>query len=55
MVEKQQAAGGSLVGFAIIILILFLLFPIFTWYLMWFAILIMLIGGIISMFMPAPQ
>jgi hypothetical protein len=50
MVETQQATGGSMVGFAIIFLILFLLFPVFTWYLMWFAILIMLIGGIVSLF-----
>jgi hypothetical protein len=55
MVEKQQAAGGSMVGFALVILILFLLFPVFTWYLMWFAILIMLIGGILAFFMPAPE
>jgi hypothetical protein len=50
MVDKQQATGGSMVGFALIILILFLLFPVFTWYLMWFAILFMLIGGIVSLF-----
>jgi len=49
MVEKQQATGGSMVGFAIVILILFLLFPVFTWYLMWFAIIVMLIGGIFAM------
>jgi hypothetical protein len=55
MVEKQQATGGSLVGFAIIFLILFLLFPVFTYYLMWFAILIMLIGGILALFMPNTQ
>jgi hypothetical protein len=55
MVEKQQAAGGSMVGFALIILILFLLFPVFTWYLMWFAILILLIGGILAFFLPAPE
>ena len=55
MVDKQQAAGGSMVGFALIILILFLLFPVFTWYLMWFAILVMLIGGILSLFIPAPE
>nr|WP_319374621.1 hypothetical protein [uncultured Methanobacterium sp.] len=49
MVEKQQATGGSMVGFALIILILFLLFPVFTWYLVWFAIIVMLLGGIITM------
>jgi hypothetical protein len=50
MVETQQATGGSMVGMGLILLILFLLFPVFTWYLMWFAILFMLIGGIISLF-----
>lgn len=50
MVDTQQATGGSMVGFALILLILFLLFPVFTWYLMWIAILFMLIGGIISLF-----
>jgi len=49
MVEKQQATRGSLVGFALIILILFLIFPVFTWYLIWVAIIVMLIGGIITM------
>jgi hypothetical protein len=50
MVETQQAAGGSMVSIALIILILFLLFPLFTWYLMWLAIIFMLIGGIVSLF-----
>jgi hypothetical protein len=49
MVETQQASGGSLVGFAIIFLILFLLFPVFTYWLMWFAIIVMLIGGLVSL------
>lgn len=50
MVETQQATGGSMVGFAIILLILFLLFPGFMIWLMWIAILVMLIGGIVSLF-----
>lgn len=50
MVETQQASGGSLVGLAIIFLILFLLFPVFTYWLMWCAIIVMLIGGLISLF-----
>lgn len=53
--ETQKAGGGSLVGFAIILLILFLLFPVFTWYLMWVAILFMLFAGIAALFMPAPE
>jgi hypothetical protein len=55
MVETQQATGGSLVGLAIIFLILFLLFPVFTYYLMWFAIMVMLIGGLLAFFMPKPE
>ena len=50
MVETQQATGGSMVGFALILLILFLLFPVFTWYLMWIAIIFMLIAGVASLF-----
>jgi hypothetical protein len=49
MVDQQQATGGSMVGVALILLILFLLFPVFTWYLLWIAIIVMLIGGIIAL------
>lgn len=48
--EKQQATGGSLIGFAIIILILFLIFPVFTYYLMWTVIIFMILAGIASLF-----
>ncbi len=48
--ENQQATGGSLIGFAIIILILFLIFPVFTYYLMWTVLIFMLIVGIASLF-----
>ncbi|WP_414469013.1 hypothetical protein [Methanobacterium sp. ACI-7] len=44
--EKQKASGGSLVGFAIIFIILFLLFPVFTVYLFWIAVFVMLIIGL---------
>jgi len=47
--DKQKAGGGSLIGVGLIFLILFLLFPIFTWYLMWFAILMMFVFGIIAL------
>jgi hypothetical protein len=46
--EKQQISGGSLVGFAIIFIILFLLFPVFTVYLLWIAIFVMLIIGLFN-------
>lgn len=48
--EKQQATGGSMIGFALIILILFLIFPVFTYYLMWTMIIFMLLAGIASLF-----
>lgn len=48
--EKQQATGGSLIGFAVIILILFLIFPVFTYYLMWTVLIFMLIVGVASLF-----
>lgn len=49
VVEKQQATGGSLVGFAIIFLILFLLFPVFTVWLLWIAIVVMFIAGLFAL------
>lgn len=49
MVEKQQATGGSLVGFAIVFLILFLLFPVFTVWLLWIAIVVMFIAGLFAL------
>ena len=49
MVETQKASGGSMVGLAIIFLIIFLLFPGFVVWILYIAILVMLIGGIISL------
>ena len=49
MVETNQASGGSLVGFAIIFLIIFLLFPAFAIWLLYVAIVVMLIAGIVSL------
>ena len=49
MVETQQASGGSLVGLAIIFLIILLLFPAFAIWLLYVAIVVMLLAGIISL------
>ena len=49
MVETQQASGGSLVGLAIIFLIILLLFPAFAIWLLYVAIVVMLIAGIVSL------
>lgn len=49
IMESQQASGGSLVGFAIIFLIIFLLFPAFAIWLLWIAIVVMIIAGLVSL------
>lgn len=49
MVETQQANGGSLVGLAIILLIILVLFPGFALWLLYVAILVMLITGIVAL------
>jgi hypothetical protein len=49
MVETQQATGGSMVGLAIIFLIILLLFPAFALWLLYVAILVMLIGGVVAL------
>ena len=49
MVETQQASGGSMVGVAILLLIIVLLFPGLVLWLLYVAILVMLIGGIIGL------
>jgi hypothetical protein len=49
MVETQQATGGSMLGLAIILLIIVLLFPGLVLWLLYVAILVMLIGGIIGL------
>jgi hypothetical protein len=46
--ERKQLSGWSLVGLGIIVLILFLLFPAFTVWLLGMAIIIMIILGLIS-------
>jgi len=51
MVETQQATGGSMVGLAIIFLIILLLFPAFALWLLYVAILVMLISGIVALIM----
>jgi hypothetical protein len=49
MVESNQASGGSLVGLAIIFLIIFLLFPAFAIWLLYVAIIVMIIFGIVAL------
>ncbi|MDP3066566.1 MAG: hypothetical protein Q8N08_07495 [Methanobacteriaceae archaeon] len=47
--ETQQASGGSLMGLAIFFLIMLLLFPAFTVWLLWIAIVAMFIAGLVSL------
>ena len=49
MVETQQVSGGSLVGIAIIFLIIVLLFPGFALWLLWIAIVVMIIAGFVAL------
>jgi hypothetical protein len=49
MVETQQANGGSMVGLAIIFLLLLLIFPGFALWLLYVAILVMLISGVVAL------
>jgi hypothetical protein len=45
---QQKASGGSLIGLAVIFLIIFLLFPGFAIWLLWAAIIAMIFVGIIA-------
>jgi hypothetical protein len=49
MVETQQATGGSMVGLAIIFIIILLLFPAFALWLLYVAIFVILISGIVAL------
>jgi len=46
--ERKQLSGWSLVGLAIIIIILFLLFPRLTTLILGLAIIAMIVGGLIT-------
>jgi hypothetical protein len=48
--ETQQASGGAMIGTAIIIGIIILVFPLLVYWLAWFLVFVMLIGGIVALF-----
>lgn len=50
--KSKQASGGSLVGLAIIFLIILLLFPVFAIWLLYIAIAVMILIGIITLVFP---
>lgn len=49
MVETKQATGGSMLGLGIIFLIIFILFPAFAIWLLWIALAVLIIGGLLSL------
>lgn len=50
MVETQQASAGGMIGLAIIIAILILVFPLLVYWLAWFAVFMLFIGGLAALF-----
>lgn len=48
MVESKQASGISMMGLAVIIAIVILIFPFLVYWLAWFAVVILFIGGLIA-------
>ncbi|WP_286474122.1 hypothetical protein [Methanobacterium sp. CWC-01] len=50
MVETQQASAGGMIGLAIIIAILILVFPFLIYWLAWFAVFMLFFGGIAALF-----
>jgi hypothetical protein len=48
MVETQLASGGSMMGLAVIIAIVIIIFPFLVYWLAWFAVVILFIGGLIA-------
>jgi hypothetical protein len=49
MVETAQASGGSMMGLAVIIAIIILIFPVLVYWLAWFAVIILFIGGLVAL------
>ncbi len=48
MVETPLASGGSMMGLAVIIAIVIIIFPFLVYWLAWFAVVILFIGGLIA-------
>jgi uncharacterized membrane protein len=49
LVETQKASGGAMIGTAIIIGIIILVFPFLVYWLAWFLVFVMFFGGIIAL------
>jgi len=49
IVETQKASGGAMIGTAIIIGIIILVFPFLVYWLAWFLVFVMFFGGIVAL------
>jgi hypothetical protein len=47
--ETQKASGGAMIGTAIIIGIIILIFPFLVYWLAWFLVLVMFFGGLVAL------
>jgi hypothetical protein len=47
--ETQKASGGSMIVLAIIIGLIILVFPFLVYWLAWFAVFMLFIGGIVAL------
>jgi hypothetical protein len=48
--ETKQMSAGGMMGLAIILAIVLLLFPVFVLWIAWFAVIILFLGGIAALF-----
>ncbi|WP_431061651.1 hypothetical protein [Methanobacterium sp.] len=50
MMATQQISGGAMIGWAIILAIILLLFPGLVIWFAWFSVFVLLFGGIAALF-----
>lgn len=50
MMETKQMSAGGMIGLAIILAIVLLLFPVFVIWIAWLAVILLFIGGIAALF-----
>ncbi len=46
--ENTKASGGSMMALAVIIAIIILIFPFLVYWLAWFAVILMFLGGLFT-------
>ncbi len=47
--EPQKMSGGAMIGVAVIIAIIILVFPALVYWYAWFLVIVMFLGGIFSL------